>query len=261
VHTERVAIATTLQEALLPPELPVIPGVDVAMRFHAAGEASRVGGDFYDVFAVPGAWMVLIGDVTGKGPAAAAVTAMARYTMRTAARYEPSPARVLARLNDALCEAQATQLCTAACVRLSPVLGGRVLATVASAGHPPPLLVRASGVVVPTAVSGPLLGAFAQGTWTNETVPVDAGESLVLYTDGVTDALGADERFGDARLTELLAAVAGSSADAIAERVDRAVADFQVGDQRDDVALVVLQASGGAARAAGEPAVVGELSQ
>jgi serine phosphatase RsbU (regulator of sigma subunit) len=139
------------------------------------------------------------------------------------------------------------------------VLGGRVLATVASAGHPPPLLVRPSGVVVPTAVSGPLLGAFTQGAWANETVPVDTGESLVLYTDGVTDAVGAQERFGDGRLTRLLAATAGSSADAIAEQVDRAVADFQIGDQRDDVALLVLQASGGATGAAGEPAVIGEL--
>ena len=259
VHTDRVTIASTLQEALLPPGLPEIPGLDIATRFHAAGEASRVGGDFYDVFAVPGAWMVLIGDVSGKGPAAAAVTAMARYTMRTAARYEPSPARVLARLNEALCDAQASQLCTAAVVRLAPVLGGRIQATVASAGHPAPLLLRPGAEVAPVGAPGTLLGAFPRGAWRDQGVTVDAGESLVLYTDGVTDTLGADERFGPARLSALLAAAAGCPADTIAERVDRALADFQVGEQRDDVALLVLQASGETPDAADEPAVAGEL--
>jgi serine phosphatase RsbU (regulator of sigma subunit)/PAS domain-containing protein len=259
VHSERVTVASTLQEALLPPRLPDIPGLTVATRFQAAGEASRVGGDFYDVFPVPGAWMVLIGDVSGKGPAAAAVTAMARYTMRTAARYEASPARVLGRLNEALCDAPAAQLCTAAVVRLAPVLGGRVQATVASAGHPPPLLVHAGGDVIPVGTSGTLLGAFPRGGWFDEGVAMDAGASLVLYTDGVTDTRGAEERFGSERLAALLAAAAGCPADTIAARVERALTDFQVGEQRDDVALLVVQASGDAPGAAGEPAVVGEL--
>jgi hypothetical protein len=259
VHTERAAIASTLQEALLPPALPVIPGVSIGMHFHAAGEASRVGGDFYDVFAVPGGWMVLIGDVTGKGPAAAAATAMARYTMRTAARYEPSPARVIARLNEALCEAQATQLCTAISVRLTPMLAGRIQATVASAGHPAPLLLRGSGEVVEVETSGTLLGAFPRGAWREVTVPVDAGESLVLYTDGVTDAHGQEGRFGDERLRALLSEAAGCSAGEIAGRVDRALAAFQVGEPRDDVALLVVQASAGSSGPADEAAVVGEL--
>ncbi|HEY3020110.1 MAG TPA: SpoIIE family protein phosphatase [Solirubrobacteraceae bacterium] len=258
VHGERVQIATTLQEALLPPRLPEIPGVSIAARFRAAGEASHVGGDFYDVFAVPGGWMAIIGDVTGKGAPAAAVTALARHTMRTAAQYEPSPARVLARLNEAILEAERSQLCTAACVRLAPVLGGRLQVTVACAGHPAPLLVRGSGEVVAVESAGTLLGAFARGAWDDTLLPLEAGDSLVLYTDGVTDTGGEHERFGAERLEALLAAAAGSDADALAARIDGALRDFQSGDQRDDMALLVLQASGGAAGAASEAALLGE---
>ena len=258
VHGERVQIATTLQEALLPPRLPEIPGVSIAARFRAAGEASRVGGDFYDVFAVPGGWMAIMGDVTGKGAPAAAVTALARYTMRTAAQYEPSPARVLARLNEAVLAAERAQLMTAICVRLAPVLGGRLQVTVSGAGHPPPLLVRASGDVGPVDAAGTLLGAFARGAWVDTTLPLEAGDSLVLFTDGVTDTGGEHERFGTARLEALLAEAAGSDADALAARIDRALRDFQSGEQRDDMALLVLQASGRAAGAAGETALLGE---
>ena len=258
VHGERVLIASTLQDALLPPRLPEIPGVSIAARFRAAGEASRVGGDFYDVFAVPGGWMAIMGDVTGKGAAAAAVTALARHTMRTAGQYEPSPARVLARLNEAVLAAERSQLLTAICVRLTPVLGGRLQLMVAGAGHPPPLLVRPSGEVAPVDATGTLLGAFARGTWADTTFPLEAGDSLVLYTDGVTDTGGEHERFGTERLEALVAEAAGSDADALAARIDGALRDFQSGEQRDDMALLVLQASGGAAGAASQAAVLGQ---
>jgi serine phosphatase RsbU (regulator of sigma subunit) len=258
VHGERVLIATTLQDALLPPRLLEIPGVSIAARFRAAGEASRVGGDFYDVFAVPGGWMAIMGDVTGKGAAAAAVTALARHTMRTAAQYEPSPARVLARLNEAVLSAERAQLCTAVCVRLAPMLGGRLQVTVACGGHPAPLVVRASGEVVAIEAAGTLLGAFPHGAWADQGMPLEAGDSLLLYTDGVTDTGGPHERFGMERLHALLAESAGSDADALAARIDQALRDFQDGEQRDDMALLVVQASGGAAGAAGEAAVLGE---
>jgi serine phosphatase RsbU (regulator of sigma subunit)/PAS domain-containing protein len=258
VHGERVAVATTLQEALLPPRLPVIPGLSVAARFRAAGEASQVGGDFYDLFAVGDGWMVLMGDVTGKGPSAAATTSIARYTMRAAAKYESSPARVLARLNEALGDAGGPQLCTAVCLRLAREASGRLEATVGCAGHPPPLLVRPDGTVTAVGEVGTLLGAFPDGAWVDTPLPLDDGETLVLYTDGVTDTRGESERFGIRRLEELLASSAALGADALASRIDDELLAFQRGGQRDDVALLVLRASDGPAGPAGETTVVGE---
>ena len=263
MHDERARIATTLQEALLPPRLPVIPGLSIAARFRAAGEAARVGGDFYDLFAVDGAWMVIIGDVTGKGAPAAAITSLARYTMRTAAKYERSPAAILARLNEALCADAVgeSQLCTAQCLRIAPRGAGGADMVVASAGHPPALLARPSGEVVEVSAPGTLLGAFELGAWRDRPVELGAGETLLLYTDGVTDTRGREDRFGLARLGALLGTTAGVPADALAARIDETLLGFQDGEQRDDVALLVLQASSGALGAAGETAVVGEVAR
>ena len=118
VHAARTHIATTLQRSLLPPRLPVIPGLAIAARFRAAGTATEVGGDFYDLFeGRAGRWMVMMGDVTGKGPGAAAITSLARYTMRTVAQYEDDPREMLGRLNATLgADAERRQICTAVCV-------------------------------------------------------------------------------------------------------------------------------------------------
>jgi PAS domain S-box-containing protein len=243
VHAARTHIATTLQRSLLPPRLPELPGLTIAARFRAAGEATDVGGDFYDIFPVRDGWMVVIGDVTGKGPDAAAITSMARYTMRTAAAYEPDPGAVLARLNQALAaDTESRRLCTAVCIRLDE-REGRTVATIASAGHPPPLHVRQAGAE-PQAVDaqGPLLGAFEDETWPARAVPLAPGDSLVMYTDGVTDATGEDGRFGLERLVGMLRGANGLGADDIASRIDEALRAFQVGAQRDDVALLVIQA-------------------
>jgi serine phosphatase RsbU (regulator of sigma subunit)/PAS domain-containing protein len=245
VHAARTTIATTLQRSLLPPRLPVVPGVMIAARFRAAGEASDVGGDFYDLFPLADGWMVVIGDVTGKGPEAAAITSLARYTMRTAAVYERSPAGVLAQLNLALAgDPDRRRLCTAVCARISARPDGRVGAVVASGGHPPPFLLR-DGRVEVAGRSGPLLGAFEAVNWPEHHELLGPGESLVLYTDGVTDTRGRDdERFGQDRLAGLLAECGDLDPDEVANRVDAALLAFQDGDQRDDVALLVLRASG-----------------
>jgi len=244
VHGERTQIAATLQEALLPPRLPVIAGLSTAARFRAAGEGTKVGGDFYDLFAIDGVWMVIMGDVTGKGPGAAAITALARYTMRTAAMYEPEPSRVLARLDQALGEeGNGEQLCTAVCARIE-LAGGRAVITVACGGHPSPLLIATDGSVTATGASGTLLGASDLGAWSDTRVELDRGEALVFYTDGVTDTRGRDERFGSERLEKLLGSFAGRSAEEIATGLEEALLAFQDGPQRDDVAIVVLEASG-----------------
>jgi serine phosphatase RsbU (regulator of sigma subunit)/PAS domain-containing protein len=244
VHAARTNIATTLQRSLLPPRLPIVPGVMIAARFRAAGEASDVGGDFYDLFPLADGWMVIIGDVTGKGPEAAAITSLARYTMRTAAVYERSPAGVLAQLNLALAaDPDRRRLCTAVCARISARADGRVGAVVASGGHPPPFVLR-DGRAEVAGRPGPLLGAFEAVTWPEHHELLEPGESLVLYTDGVTDTRGNGERFGQSRLAGVLAGCCDLDPDEVANRVDEALLAFQDGEQRDDVALLVLRAAG-----------------
>jgi PAS domain S-box-containing protein len=246
LHAARSYIATTLQRSLLPPRLPVVPGVTIAARFRAAGETSDVGGDFYDLFPVGDAWMVIVGDVTGKGPGAATITSLARYTMRTAAMYERSPGAVLARLNAALgADHERRPICTAICARIEPAEDGTLRVTLACGGHPPPFLIAAAGGAEEVGTPGPLLGAFDGGAWEERHLVVGVGDALVFYTDGVTDTRGEDgELFGQDRLNELLDATAALDADEVASRIDEALQDFERGQQRDDVALLVLRAGG-----------------
>jgi serine phosphatase RsbU (regulator of sigma subunit)/PAS domain-containing protein len=242
LHEARSHIATTLQRSLLPPRLPTVPGLTVAARFRAAGETSDVGGDFYDLFPSGDAWMVVVGDVTGKGPAAAAITSLARFTMRTAAMYEHSPAAVLGRLNEALAvDPDRRQLCTAVCARIEPGDDGTLVATVARGGHPPPFLVSAGGAEA-VGTPGPLLGAFEESSWEERVVVAAAGDALVFYTDGVTDTRGEDgELFGQDRLAELLDTATVLDADELASRIDGALQSFERGQQRDDVAMLVVR--------------------
>ncbi|MDX6727156.1 MAG: hypothetical protein QOK49_1961 [Baekduia sp.] len=243
VHEARTHIATTLQRSLLPPRLPVIPGLAIAARFRAAGAATDVGGDFYDLFEGRGNWIVMMGDVTGKGPGAAAITSLARYTMRTVAQYEDDPTRMLARLNATLgADADRRQICTAVCVGVHETPKG-IRLDVVCAGHPSPLLVTAAGDVLPVGRSGTLLGAFPEGRWTVTEVLLGAGDALVLYTDGVTDTRGPEGgRFGPERLATVLRDVGAQPADAIAQHIDDALQEF--GEQRDDVAVLVLSGTG-----------------
>ncbi len=243
VHSARSYIAATLQNSLLPPSLPDVPGLSIAARFRAAGQSTEVGGDFYDLFAAAEGWMMVMGDVTGKGPSAAATTSLARYTLRTAALYEPRPAAVLSRLNGALAnDVDRRQLCTAVCAQIAPdPVSGRATVRIACAGHPPPYLLRGDEPPRPAGAPGALLGAFEESQYVDHVVELEPHDTLVLYTDGVTDTRGADERFGQDRLVEALTGLAGSSAEDIAAHVDRVVLEFEVGPQRDDVALLVVR--------------------
>ncbi|MCW2966992.1 MAG: hypothetical protein JWM71_764 [Solirubrobacteraceae bacterium] len=246
VHRERSHVAATLQRSLLPPRLPVVPGLTLAARFRAAGEANQVGGDFYDLFPVEDGWIVVIGDVTGKGPDAAAITSLARYTIRTAAIYERDPVGIMRRLNEALLAGdEHRQMCTAVCLKIMPAGGGGPIAVrMVCAGHPPPFLLRAPSTLVELCRPGPLLGAFSEARWQAAEIELFAGDSIVLYTDGVTDARGAAGRFGQDRLEEVLRGAMNREADEIAEVLDERLLNFQEGPQRDDVALLVLRAAG-----------------
>jgi serine phosphatase RsbU (regulator of sigma subunit) len=256
VHGVRTHIATTLQRSLLPPRLPAVPGMTIAARFRAAGEATEVGGDFYDLFPVEDAWMVVMGDVTGKGPEAASITSLARYTMRTAAVYEQRPSGMLERLNAALVvDPDRRQLCTVVAARIVPVADGSAVVSVACGGHPPPYHLR-EGAAAPVPAAGPLLGAFETGRWAEVEVRLEPGESLVLYTDGVTDTRSERERFGAERLAAVLADATDLEPDEVANRVDAALQAFEEGPQRDDVALLVLRATGRGPGVGGEAALV-----
>ena len=236
--TARRHTAETLQRSLLPDVVPELAGWDVATFYRAArvvGEI-EVGGDFFDFYETEGAWIVLLGDVTGKGVEAAALTSFVRHGARFLSKYERSPSQILVRLNEALSEQRGLLLCTAVCARLE-----REQAVIASAGHPAPLIVRGDGRVREIGTAGPILGAWTGRPPPERAVPVAADETLFLYTDGVIDTLGEDERFGTERLRQLLAAHGGRTPDGLLSELEAGLDRFQAGAQADDTAALALR--------------------
>jgi PAS domain S-box-containing protein len=239
LYSERSEVARTLQDSLLPEALPDIPGWEIAALYRPAGHGSEVGGDFYDVWEVDGDWLVMIGDVTGKGVGAAALTSLVRHTARAASDFDASPATVLAHIDTALRRRPVLSVCTALCLRLCLGQG-----TIAAGGHPLPLHLSSDGVSE-VGSPGALLGAFA-GVERRETAfTLRPGETLVAITDGVTDTLGEHgERFGSERLGQALEGVRDQPPGIIRQRLSRALEDFQVGPQADDTAIVVMRFTG-----------------
>jgi PAS domain S-box-containing protein len=236
LYSERTEVARTLQSSLLPEALPEVPGWEIAALYRPAGHESEVGGDFYDFWEVDGDWLMMIGDVTGKGVAAATVTSLVRHTAWAASDFDPRPARVLARVDAALKRRPPLSACSALCLRVARGRG-----TLASGGHP--LLLRLSqGNVTEVGRPGTLLGAFSKVEWPEEQFSMRPGETLVAITDGVTDTVGRDdERFGIARLQEILADAQNDSPMRIRDRLLAALEDFQVGAQADDTAIVIMR--------------------
>ena len=237
LYAERSYIAKTLQASLLPAELPDIPGLETGARFRATGEGNDVGGDFYDLFeAGGGGWSVVVGDVCGKGPDAAAVTALARYTLRAAAMREPRPSAGLRILNEALLRQRSDlRFATVAYASLVPESGGARV-ELASAGHPLPLVLRSDGSVEVVGSTGTLVGVVPDPDLDDASAYLREGDALVFYTDGVTEAR--DEGggiLGERRLERLLSSCAGMDADGIAATVERAAVERQNGDTRDDI--------------------------
>jgi serine phosphatase RsbU (regulator of sigma subunit) len=234
---ERSAIARDLQAGLRPPRLPEIPGWRLEGHYEAAGEENEVGGDFYDAFEIPGGWMLVVGDVAGRGATAAALTSLARYTIRTAGKLVGDPLVALAHLNRSLHDrGEHGALCSAALLVLREE-GAKALATVVCAGHPLPFLIR-DGDPAPVGEFGTFLGAFPRERWTPVELVLEPGDQLLLYTDGVLDARGEDDRFGESRLAE---AITGAKApQETIGRVERALRDFEADARRDDVALLAV---------------------
>lgn len=236
-------LARTLQRSLLPHALPDIPGLRISARYRAAERGHEVGGDFYDAFAIDERrWGITIGDVCGKGAEAAALTALARYTIRAFADRDPG--RVLTRLNQAV-------------IREQEVLEGRFLTCLfavawfegqelhlelAVGGHPAPLVMRDAGTTERVSASGPLIGLLGGAQFPTARVVLRPGDTLLLYTDGLTDAHAPERILSESDLLELLSAAHGLHGDRLAEHIERAATLGQAA--RDDIALLVVEPLG-----------------
>jgi serine phosphatase RsbU (regulator of sigma subunit) len=240
LYTERSRIARTLQTSLLPDALPHLPGWRTTTLYRPAGDENQVGGDFYEAVPLDGDWMLVVGDVTGRGAPAAALTGLMRHTLRTAATITGSATGALDKLNADLIARPQLSLCTAVCLVLRD-RAGRVQADILCAGHPPPILIR-GGAAEEVGRFGPMLGAYSDARWDPLSLSVHPGDVLVLYSDGLIDATGPDDRFGAERLRQTLIGASGAQ-DAMA-RIKQALADFQVGAQADDTAVLAVERVG-----------------
>ena len=240
LYEESSHVARTLQNSLLPPRLPAIPNMQLAARYRPAGRGNEVGGDFFDVFATDDdEWALAIGDVCGKGVGAAAVTGLARHTIRAAAMREKRPNDVLQILNEAILRADVDErFCTAIFVRLLPGQGTRQL-EMSSGGHPTPLILRASGEVLAIDCPGMLIGLFPEPNLRTCDITLHPGDSLVMYTDGVVE--GRQPNVGEEALKSALADCVGMDAVAIGETIEERVVASQHGDPADDIAVLVLR--------------------
>jgi serine phosphatase RsbU (regulator of sigma subunit) len=250
-HARSERTAGILQRSLLPDELPAVPGCELAVRFRPAGQGELVGGDFYDVFAVGARWAIVLGDVCGKGADAAAVTAMARWSLRSFAPREGDPAAPLRFLNELMLRQDlGGRFITIAYLLLS-MEHDRVRVSVACAGHPPPIHVPADGDAVALSARGTLLGVWPHIRFETARLTLLPGDGLVAYTDGVTDQ-GAHFR-SDAPAAMLRDASPRASADVLAALVE-SYANQLRGPQRDDIAILALRFRGEAADRDAPPA-------
>ncbi len=240
VYTERSAIAATLQRGLRPPELQAPSGFAIATHYEAAGSMNEVGGDFYDAFPTDDGWMLVVGDVAGHGAEAAALTALARYTLRSAGQLTRDPGRAAQQLNATLRDLPQMSLCTAVCAKLLTEDDGRARLTLANCGHPRPLLLR-DGAVCELGEASPMAGAFDTGEWVCADVVLEVGDVLVLYTDGVLDTVGTEERFGAERLHAALRSAETVEPSGLVEHLAHTLEGFRHGPQRDDTAIVMVR--------------------
>lgn len=244
-YSERSTVASVLQASLRPPELPTIAGTRLAARYRSADVEADIGGDFYDVWQTKDGWSVVLGDVSGKGVAAAVVTGQARHTVRGAAHLDPRPAAVLEALNSQLVASGAGRFVTAVYGHAIMHPDGGWWLDLGSAGHPAPLLLRADGSVEAVAVGGLLAGVMADTAYTPTRVHLAPRDTLLLYTDGVTEA-GRDSVSGHDRLMRLAAGYVTAPVDALVEAVEMDAVERSGPRRRDDLAIVAVRAAASA---------------
>jgi serine phosphatase RsbU (regulator of sigma subunit) len=239
---ERSRVAAALQASLMPADLPDIPSVEVASRFEPAGDGAEIGGDFLDVFSLgPSTWGVLLGDVSGKGAEAAAVTALTRYTLRTLADPRHSPARTLRELNTRLLAATTVERhCTLVYAIARPTPSGTEL-TMSLAGHHPPLIQRHDGRVEPFGLLGTALGLVDDPELHDSHAVLGPGDSICMFTDGLVEARHGRELFEAHRVAEVLRLSLGCPPEEVAGRLAAAARQFQGRNLTDDLAILVLR--------------------
>jgi PAS domain S-box-containing protein len=244
---ERFAhVARTLQSSLLPPELPAIPGFELAARYRAAGQGNEVGGDFYDAFETEdGTWALVLGDVMGKGPRAAALTGLARHTLRAVTTKGRTPSDVLHQLNDAILKQDATQTQFATVALAYVWREGEVgKAVIASGGHHLPLILRADGTIESAGRAGMVLGVFPDPDLSDADVTLHPGDTIVFFTDGVIEEGQGSKTFGEANLLSVVQSCAGQPPTYVTEAIENAVIGFSTEEPRDDIAIMAVRLTG-----------------
>jgi serine phosphatase RsbU (regulator of sigma subunit)/anti-sigma regulatory factor (Ser/Thr protein kinase) len=261
IHAERRHVARTLQRSLLPPALPSVPGIGFGAAYVPTGDTGEVGGDFYDVVPLParsapagapapgsapgsagdGRWLVAIGDVSGKGVQAATITGLVREVIRALVRGGRPLPEILERINETLVERGRGKYCTLALASVRGIGHSRLEVTLHLAGHDRPLLVRADGRTFAAGSGGTALGLLDTISCPAETVYLDPGDSLIFYTDGVTERRRGRELFGGQRLRDAAAPLSHFSAEVIAARLRATTIGFSAEPPRDDIALLVLR--------------------
>jgi serine phosphatase RsbU (regulator of sigma subunit) len=240
LYEQRSSTAHILQQSLLPPELPDIPGVELAARYVPA--EGEIGGDFYDVIYVgSGRWLLAIGDVCGKGPEAAIFTSMVRYTLRAAASEAQSPSAMLRMVNSTIIrQVPKFQFCTLACAVLvfneeTPCL------TISLAGHPQPLIIGSAGEVKSFGREGTLLGGFKDPTFSDESVLLQPGEVVMFFTDGALDRYDTGTRGLEEHLAQVGAAKEDLDAHELAKSLEEFVVSRRPARWADDLAILALR--------------------
>lgn len=236
-------VAGVLRRSLAPADLPEVPHLDLATFYRVAHQSESVGGDFFDVHGAPDDLTVVCGDVAGKGVEAAVDAKRIRNAVRTASMIDRSPGWILRLVNRVMVAEAAgfsERLATATCLRLRAD-GDRVRADVANAGHPPAFLLRADGRVEEVVAGGVALALLEDSTYAETTVSLEPGDTLVLYTDGVTEARGREDLYGEERLRAHLSRMGGLPATAVVESVAVAVSEHLGEREHDDIAIVAAQ--------------------
>jgi serine phosphatase RsbU (regulator of sigma subunit) len=241
LYQEELELTETLQRSLLPPRLPETADFDVAALYRAGTVALEIGGDFYDFFPIEdGRWAAVIGDVCGKGPAAAALTGLTRHTVRAAAVGVGEPEAVVRLLNEAILRDQTNEFCTVAFASLRR-RGAGAEASIVCGGHLPPVVLRANGDVEQVNASGALLGVVDDPDPKLATTELHPSDALIFYTDGITEARMPRALFGEKRLLDLLASCAGFDAATIVSRVGEELDWLADESRRDDAAMLVVR--------------------
>lgn len=245
-HGEQARVVEVLRADLLPKPLPDVPGTLLAAAYHPAARRTEVGGDFYDVhLRQDGSATFVLGDVCGNGLEAAVHSGRVRRSLHTLLLVEQRPAQLLYLLNAALVAAGSKLFTTLVVGTLTQLVDGGLRLTLASGGHPPPMLLHAGGTVEEVAARGGIVGVLTDVRFQETSVTVKPGETLLLYSDGVTEARAESDReelFGEDRLRAVLAECTGQRADATIDTVRRAVFDWLGPSEHDDITLLAVQA-------------------